>query len=164
MSVTETLIDVFSSFFLYELVLLVGKYLICKYKALSIVRHHHWNSLHAQLHFLTKPWFFSASRLTSVNSALCRSCLLPVFSLVFSLLLATPFFIHNKERKAVIVLFLPKPPLENIGHLKVNSHGKASHTAGPSALPQSMNHPPLFTFLRHPSAALPCQGPWVRKI
>lgn len=37
------------------------------------------------------------------------------------------FFIYNKERNAVIVLFLPKPPLESIGHLKVNSHGKASH-------------------------------------
>lgn len=98
MSVTETLIDVFSSFFLYELVLLVGKYLICKYKALSIVRHHHWNSLHAQLHFLTKPWFFSASRLTSVNfcivSLMSVTCLLSRFltSACYSIL-------HSQQRK-----------------------------------------------------------------
>lgn len=89
--------------------------------------------------FHNKTWLLSSA---SVNT--CKILHYVVISVICLLCFLTSacysIFIHNKERNAVIVL-LPKPPLENIGHLKVNRHGKASWLAGNKyALLRSMSY------------------------
>ena len=93
------------------------------------MKHHHPNTLHDQLYFILKTWLLSpCSSVNTCKILRCVSHICYLSSLLFSHFCSLlHFFIYNKERNAVIVLFLPKPPLENIGHLKVNSHGKACH-------------------------------------
>lgn len=127
------------------------------------MKHHHPNASHAQLYFIVKP--DDSLLRSSVNTCEVLRCVSHVCYLSFSLFShfcsLLHFFIHNKERNAVIVLFLPKPPLENIGHLKVNSHGKAPH--GWPGTPRITREAwaAALTFLLPAICSVSLKGPWI---
>lgn len=151
----------FFSFFSY-LNLLVGKYNIWIYKALSIVKHHHPNALHARFHNKNLVTLSSAPRLTPVQFCAVSLMSVSVFSFVFSLLLATPF-LHSQQRKKCSDSSLPpktsarkhwpsqgKQPWEGLSWLAGNNmHYQKS---------MSYRSSPSFC---HPSAVLPYKGPWI---
>lgn len=124
---------------------------------------HHPNTSHAQLYFIKPDYCLLCFSVNTCKILHYVAHICYLSSLLFShFCLLLHFFIHNKERNAVIVLFLPKPPLENIGHLKVNRHGKASHDWPEISMhyPKSMSYCSSPSFC-HPSAVLPSKGPWI---